>query len=175
MLKVNNIFLNWLPFQKKIMEKKTYHFEYQKFNNLTQLTEDDRLLVECSIRAAEKAYAPYSQFRVGAALLLENGEILSGNNQENASYPVGVCAERTLLTYAHANFPDLKKIKLAVSVLDTDQDVSPCGLCRQTLLEYETIQNQNLEILLHNNSGSTLVIPAASVLLPLHFDKSSLA
>lgn len=157
------------------MENKTYHFEYQKYKSSEDLPTQDRNLIEESKKAAENAYAPYSNFRVGAALLLENGDIYTGNNQENASYPVGVCAERTLLSYVHANFPNLKKIKLAISVLDTAKDVSPCGLCRQTLLEYETLQNQSLEILLHNASGSVLVIPSASALLPLHFDNQSLS
>ncbi len=157
------------------MEKKTYQFEYQKFNNLDELSDQNKNLIELSKNAAEKAYAPYSNFRVGAAILLENGEILTGNNQENASYPVGICAERTLLSYVHSNFPDLSKIKLAISVLDTDKDVSPCGLCRQTLLEYEALQNQPLEILLHNASDSVLVISSASALLPLHFDNQSLS
>lgn len=157
------------------MEKKTYQFEYQKFNNLNELSEENKNLVELSKKAAEKAYAPYSNFRVGAAILLENGEILTGSNQENASYPVGICAERTLLSYAHANFPDLKKIKLAVSVLDTPKEVSPCGMCRQTILEYETLQNQPIEILLHSTSDSVLAISSASALLPLHFDNQSLS
>lgn len=157
------------------MEKKTYQFEYQKFNDLNELTDSDKKLVQISKEAAEKAYAPYSNFRVGAAILLENGEILTGSNQENASYPVGICAERTLLSYAHANFPDVKKIKMAVSVLDTAKDVSPCGMCRQTILEYETLQNQRIEILLHSNSGSVLSISSASALLPLHFDNHSLS
>lgn len=157
------------------MEKKTYQFEYQKFNDLNELTEENKNLVDLSKKAAEKAYAPYSNFRVGAAILLENGEILTGSNQENASYPVGTCAERTLLSYVHANFPDLKKIKMAVSVLDTAKDVSPCGMCRQAILEYETLQNQPIEILLHSNSGSVLSISSVSALLPLHFDNRSLS
>lgn len=156
------------------MEKKTYQFEYQKYNTLSELSEENQNLIELSKKAAEKAYAPYSKFRVGAAILLENGEILSGSNQENASYPVGVCAERTLLSYAHANFPGSKKLKLAISVLDTSKDVSPCGLCRQTLLEYESLQGQPIEIMLHNMSGTVIVLPSASSLLPLHFNNDML-
>ncbi len=157
------------------MEKKTYQFEYQKYNTLSELSEENQNLIELSKKAAEKAYAPYSKFRVGAAILLENGEILSGSNQENASYPVGVCAERTLLSYAHANFPGSKKLKLAISVLDTSKDVSPCGLCRQTLLEYESLQGQPIEIMLHNMSGTVIVLPSASSLLPLHFNNDMLS
>lgn len=156
------------------MENKIYQFEYQKHNNPNELSEENQNLIDLSKKAAEKAYAPYSKFRVGAAILLENGEILSGNNQENASYPVGICAERTLLSYAHANFPESKKLKLAISVLDTSKDVSPCGLCRQTLLEYESLQGQPIEIMLHNMSGTVIVLPSASSLLPLHFNNDML-
>src|SRR5690606_25548619 len=115
-------------------------FEFLNYDTLSELDPKRKKLIEKSIEIAEKAYVPYSNFHVGAAVLLDNGEILTGNNQENASYPVGICAERTLLSYVHANFPYNKKIRLAISVLDTDKDVSPCGLCRQTLLEYENIQ-----------------------------------
>lgn len=157
------------------MKKINYQFEYLKYENLSDLDAERKKLVEASIEIAGKAYVPYSNFHVGAAILLDNGEIILGNNQENASYPVGICAERTLLSYIHANFPDNKKLKLAVSVLDTNKDVSPCGLCRQSILEYENLQSQPIEIILHNNSGSILIIPSASSLLPLHFDSEMLS
>lgn len=152
-----------------------YEFEYKKFDSIEQLDSVRRGLLEKSIEIAKKAYAPYSNFHVGTTVLLENGETFSGNNQENASYPVGICAERTLLSFVHANFPNQKKMILAISVVDTDKDVSPCGLCRQSILEYETLQGQGIEILLHNRSGSVLVIPSASSLLPLHFDSDMLS
>ena len=157
------------------MNKLKYEFDYQKYDSIQELDSVRRGLLEKSIEIAKLAYAPYSNFRVGATVLLENGETFSGNNQENASYPVGICAERTLLSFVHANFPQQKKMILAISVLDTDKDVSPCGLCRQTILEYETTQGQGIEILLHNRSGSVLVIPSASSLLPLHFDSDMLS
>lgn len=157
------------------MKKITYQFDYIKYDAVTELDELRQKLIEKSIQAAQNAYAPYSNFHVGAAVLLENGEILIGSNQENASYPVGVCAERTLLTFAHANYPAQKKLILAVSVLDTDQDVSPCGLCRQSILEYEKLQNQPIEIMLHNRSGSVLLIPSADSILPLNFNQEMLA
>src|SRR5690606_33708317 len=156
------------------MKKIQYQFEYLKYDNLSELDEERKNLVEISREIAHKAYVPYSNFHVGAAVLLDNGEIITGNNQENASYPVGICAERTLLSYVHANFPGQKKLKLAVSVLDTDKDVSPCGLCRQSILEYETLQKSPIEIILHNNKNSVLVIPSASSILPLHFDSEML-
>ncbi|MET3731609.1 cytidine deaminase [Moheibacter stercoris] len=156
------------------MEKIQYQFEYIKYSSLDELDETRKNLVKKSIEIAKKAHVPYSNFHVGAAVLLENGEILVGNNQENASYPVGTCAERTLLNYVHANFPEQKKLILAVSVLDTDQDVSPCGMCRQAILEYENLQNENIEIILHNNSGSLIHIPSAQSILPLNFNSKML-
>lgn len=156
------------------MKKKSYQFEYLKFSDISELDETRKNLIQKANEAAKNAYVPYSNFHVGAAVLLENGEIITGNNQENASYPVGICAERTLLSYVHANFPNLKKLKLAISVLDTGKDVSPCGLCRQSILEYETLQNSPIEIILHNNKNSVLVIPSASSILPLHFDSEML-
>lgn len=156
------------------MKKIIKDFEYKFYENLDELDEKEKKLIRISEEAAKNAHAPYSNFRVGTAVLLENGEIFTGNNQENASYPVGICAERTLLSYVHANYPNLLKKKLAISVLDTDHIVSPCGLCRQTLLEYESLQNQSIEIILHNRIGSVLVIPSAASLLPLFFDGKSL-
>ena len=156
------------------MKKIQYQFEYVRYDNLGELEDEKRKLVESANQIAKDAYVPYSNFHVGAVVELENGEILKGNNQENASYPVGICAERTLLSYAKANNPDVKILRLAVSVLDTEKDVSPCGMCRQFILEYETQQNQTIEIILHNRSGSTLVIPSISALLPLHFDSKML-
>lgn len=157
------------------MKNKKYQFEYQIYESLEDVNELDRTLIQRSIDAAQDANAPYSNFRIGAAVLLENGEIFTGNNQENASYPVGICAERTLISYVHANFPHLKKIKLAVSALDTDKNVSPCGMCRQFLLEYETLQNQKIELIFHNPKAETLIISSVSSLLPLHFDSEALS
>lgn len=156
------------------MEKLNFSFEFNLYNSLGELDSIRKSLIKKAVETAHNAYAPYSKFRVGAAVLLENDEIICGNNQENASYPVGICAERTLLSFVHAQFPELKKIILAISVLDTNKDVSPCGLCRQTILEYETIQNQDIEILLHSNSGRVLQIPSGKMLLPLHFNSKSL-
>lgn len=157
------------------MKKINYQFEYLKYDHLSELDNERKKLVEKSIEIAKNAYVPYSNFHVGAAVLLDNGEIIVGNNQENASYPVGICAERTLLSYVHANFPGNAKLILAISVLDTDKDVSPCGLCRQSILEYENLQSQPIEIILYNNSGSVIIIPSASSLLPLHFDSEMLS
>lgn len=157
------------------MKKFTYKFEYLKYDSVDELDAMRKELIQKSIESSKNAYAPYSNFHVGATVLLQNEKTFSGNNQENASYPVGICAERTLMSYVHANFPNEKKLILAISVLDTDKDVSPCGICRQTLLEYENLQNQPIEILLHSQSGSVLRVPSASALLPLHFDSDMLS
>lgn len=156
------------------MRKIQFQFEYYRYEEISELDEVRQRLIQQAIESAKKAYAPYSSFRVGAAVLLDNSEISCGNNQENASYPVGICAERTLLSYVHANFPTQKKLILAVSVPDTDKEVSPCGLCRQTILEYETLQGQPIEILLHNRSGAVLQISSGSQLLPLNFNQNML-
>lgn len=156
------------------MRKIQFQFEYNRYEEISELDEVRQKLIQQAIESAKKAYAPYSNFRVGAAVLLDNSEISCGNNQENASYPVGICAERTLLSYVHANFPTQKKLILAVSVPDTDKEVSPCGLCRQTILEYETLQGQPIEILLHNRSGAVLQISSGSQLLPLNFNQNML-
>ncbi len=157
-----------------MMKKLNFKFEYDLYESIDELDTVRKELIQKAVDAAGKAYAPYSNFHVGAAVLLGNGEIISGNNQENASYPVGICAERTLLSYVHANFPDQKKKILAITVLDTDLEVSPCGLCRQTIIEYETVQKDPIEIILHNRSGTVLVIPSGATLLPLHFNSESL-
>jgi len=158
-----------------IMEKLSFSFDYTVYDSVDELDETRKKLIEKAVEAGHKAYAPYSSFHVGAAVLLESGKMISGSNQENASYPVGICAERTLLSFVHANHPEDKKTILAVSVLDTDSAASPCGLCRQTIIEYENVQKQSIEILLHNRSGSVLSIPSGSALLPLHFDSESLS
>lgn len=157
------------------MKNIQYKFEYTRYESLEELDHERKNLVVAAQEIANQAYAPYSNFHVGAAVLLENGEILKGNNQENASYPVGICAERTLLSFVHANHPEKKMLKLAISVPDTDFDVSPCGMCRQFILEFEKKQAQPIEIILHNRTGSVLVIPSISVLLPLHFESKMLS
>jgi cytidine deaminase len=129
-------------------------------------------LIACAIEAGKKAYAPYSDFKVGAAVLLENGEIIVGNNQENAAYPSGLCAERVAVFYAKANYPDVKIKQIAVIAIKEDQllepPVSPCGSCRQVLLEYEDQQAKEIQIIL-GGAQQTYLIEKTSDLLPLSF------
>ena len=138
-----------------------------------ELPEEVRSLVNSAKKAAENAYAPYSNFLVGAALLIENGHILTGNNQENASYPAGICAERVVLTYAHANWPQIKPLKIAVVAKRRDTQnysfVTPCGICRQTIAEYENKFNSPIEIYMLSPDGQVLKAMGIDVLLPFKF------
>ncbi len=148
------------------------------FRDVSELEIDDKLLMEQAILAREKAYAPYSKFSVGAALLLENGEIILGNNQENAAYPSGMCAERVAIWNAGAIFPNVKILKLAITAKSAnnlvDKPVGPCGACRQSLFEYEFKQHQPFEILFMGEVGEIVKVPSLKSLLPFSFDNSYL-
>lgn len=123
---------------------------------LDELTAEEKNLVELARKSTYRSYAPYSKFHVGAAILLSNGETVTGANQENAAYPSGLCAERTAAYYAHANYPDatFKMIAIAARGTDgnpTEKPISPCGACRQALLEYETLAKHNVPVILAGN------------------------
>lgn len=142
-------------------------------SRLEELPEDIRSLINKAKEAAENAYAPYSNFLVGAALQLESGETLSGNNQENAVFPAGICAERVVLTYAHANWPQTKPLKIAVVARRRDKEmyafVTPCGICRQTLTEYEQKFGSPIEIYMLGADGQVLKAAGVDELLPFKF------
>ncbi len=135
-------------------------------------------LLDEAHKATRHAYAPYSKFNVGAAVLLNNGKVVIGANQENASYPVGVCAERVAITSASAQFPGVKVKAVAISAKakrgKTDNPVAPCGICRQTILEYELLHQQNIELVLQGETGDIYWIPSAKTLLPLFFSHDNL-
>lgn len=146
---------------------------YELFNSTLDLNEKDKQLVEEAVKAANSAYAKYSNFKVGAALLLDNGEIVLGNNQENIAYPSGLCAERTALFYTGANFPNQKVISLAVygvgDLLENNGPVTPCGSCRQVMAETISRQNKGFELLLIGANGQIVKFQNALDLLPLPF------
>lgn len=148
------------------------------YNNLNELPKDDIELMNKAQEARGKAYAPYSMFNVGAAILLANGEIITGSNQENASYPSGLCAERTAIYYAGAQYPNVKILKMAIiagSLKEiTDKPIPPCGACRQTIAEYEIKQEESIEIFFMGETGKVMKSNSLSNLLPLVFDKSVL-
>lgn len=139
---------------------------------LAECSEIEKKLIEAAKEATKKAYAPYSGFKVGAAVLLENGEIISGNNQENAAYPSGLCAERTTVFFANATFPNQKIEALAVAAWHkdrfTNEVITPCGGCRQVLLETENRFNAPMKILMYGNEA-VYMLESAKDLLPLSF------
>ncbi len=148
------------------------------FENLEALPEDVDLLMQKAVETREKAYAPYSKFHVGAALLLDNGEIITGSNQENASYPSGLCAERTAIYYAGSQYPEAKVVRMAISAASkkqtTTMPIPPCGACRQAIAEYEVKQETPIEIYFMGEKGKIVKSNSLANLLPLVFDKSVL-
>ncbi|RRD76642.1 cytidine deaminase [Alloprevotella sp. OH1205_COT-284] len=147
--------------------------------NGTGLSEQLKNLVEQAKNATETSYAAYSGFHVGAALLLENGEVVCGSNQENAAYPAGICAERTAIFYANAHQPKVAPVAIAIAAWrKTDKKflahpISPCGICRQVLVETETRYKQKIKVLLYGDSG-IYEVESASQLLPFRFDSDAL-
>ena len=148
------------------------------YNNLDELSAKDQTLMNKAIEARGNAYAPYSKFHVGAALLLDNGEIVLGNNQENAAYPSGMCAERVAIWQAGSLFPGVKIKKLAISASSTitkvDKPIGPCGACRQTLSEYEINQKEPFPVIFMGEVGEIVKTPSLLSLLPFSFDSSYL-
>ena len=148
------------------------------FKDISELSLEDKMLMNKAIETRKKAYAPYSKFNVGAALLLENGEIILGNNQENAAYPSGMCAERVAIWRAGSEFPGVKIKKLAISasseISKVDKPVGPCGACRQTLSEYEINQKEPMEVIFMGEFGEVIKTASLLSLLPFSFDKSYL-
>ena len=145
-----------------------------KVYTYTELNETDKILVEKAIKVALNAYAPYSKFYVGAAVKLSNGEIVTGNNQENAAFPSGTCAERSAIYYAHANYPDATVDAIAIAAHHNgdyvETPISPCGACRQAILEYETLAKKPIRVLLCGRS-EVYQIDGIATLLPLCFSE----
>lgn len=160
------------------MKKITISAELDLFNSVEELPKEVQDLMEQAFEAREKSYSPYSNFKVGAAILLENGEVICGSNQENASYPAGLCAERTAIFYAGAKYPNVRIQKIALSARALNHIVEtptpPCGSCRQAIAEYEVRQEQPIEIYFMGEKGKVVKARSVSDLLPLIFDKSYL-
>jgi len=158
------------PFMKEI----TIQIKYTEYEDTNQLPEEDNGLIMKAREAAKNAYAPYSGFRVGAAVLLENGVIVTGNNQENAAYPSGLCAERTALFYASSQYPKIPVVSIAISTINLTATPSelakPCGACRQVIAEYEDVAGKPMQIIL-DSANKILVLNGIDSLLPLRFKK----
>lgn len=155
------------------MEKKEVRFSYERYSSVDQLSVDDRAAFDQAIIAAKGAYAPYSKFAVGAAVLLANGEVVLGSNQENIAYPSGLCAERVALFAAAAMHPNVPVRLLAITAqpisVDENTEVTPCGACRQVMLEYERILKQDIRIITGAPTGPISIIDNARSLLPMAF------
>lgn len=148
-----------------------------KVYQYNELCEEDKRLIEQAKEATKRSYAPYSKFSVGAAVLLSNGEIITGTNQENAAYPSGLCAERTALFYANSSYPKEFVKKLAVAAR-TEKDfinspIPPCGGCRQVILETEKRYHEPIQILLYGKN-EIYVFKGVNAILPLSFDGSEM-
>lgn len=140
---------------------------------LTDLSKEDQSLISKAKHSVKHAYAPYSGFLVGASLLLDNGEIVTGSNQENVAYPSGLCAERVALFYAGATYPNntIKTIAITAEskTFDINDVISPCGSCRQVMAEYQERQEKNIKILLHAQDNEILIVKRVEDLLPFMF------
>ena len=160
------------------MEFKRITSEIKVYDTVQDLPKPALELMRAATGIKTDAYSPYSDFQVGAALRLANGEIIKGNNQENSSYPAGLCAERVALFYASANFPEhsVDMMALTASPINApnDQPVPPCGSCRQVIAEYEYKFNKPMEILFMGDRGKVLAVDSIKALLPLAFDRSFL-
>ncbi len=155
------------------MAKKEISITIEEFGSSSELSNDDQLLLDKARKGTSPSYSPYSNFKVSAVAKLANGELVSGTNQENASYPVGICAERTLLSAVAVLYPGMAIDTMAISYLNgngsSNQAISPCGICRQTLVEHEVRTGKSMRIILSGQEGNVLILPSAKSLLPLSF------
>jgi cytidine deaminase len=155
------------------MASEKYSFEYEVYNSIDELNDEDKQLLQQAKDITSTAYAPYSDFHVAAAAKLSNGQVVKGTNQENASYPVAICAERTLLGALGVLFPNEPIETMAITYHNlhgaSNKPASPCGMCRQALMEYETRTHHPIRLILAGKEGKVFVIPQANMLLPLGF------
>ena len=160
------------------MKENKFEFNYTVFESIDELPQDLHWLLNEARQVTENAYAPYSNFQVGAVARLKNGEVVSGSNQENASFPAGLCAERVLLATASTLFPKFPIQTMAISYksenVNSDHPISPCGICRQTLQEYEERVEHPMQLILGGMTGPVYVIDSVSRLLPLAFTSEEL-
>ena len=160
------------------MNKEEYKFSYEVYDSIDGLNEQDAWLLNEARKVTATAYAPYSSFNVAAVAKLANGAVVTGTNQENASYPVGICAERSLLATAAALHPNIPVDTIAISYDNTrgtsNKPISPCGMCRQSLVEYEERVKQPIRLILSGQKGSVIILEKANALLPFSFGSTDL-
>lgn len=160
------------------MKEKELKFSLRVFENVNELSKEDASLMAAAKNALKDSYSPYSNFKVAATVLLANGETVTGTNQENAAFPVGICAEGTALSAASALYPNVAVKKIVITVKSgthvINHPVAPCGICRQRILEYETRFNNNIEIILMGEEGEVYSVATVKDILPLNFSKEDL-
>ncbi len=160
------------------MENRQLHIDYEFYDSLSELPIRLQHLVGQSRKISAMGYAPYSRFRVGAAVLLSDGTVVLGNNQENASYPEGLCAERVAVFSAKANYPEqpIEAIAICSNPMDfsTSVPLAPCGACRQVLAEYENKDKKDITLLLTSLKGPIIQIKSVKALLPFQFSAENL-
>lgn len=155
------------------MNSKEYRFSFDEFDSIDELSAPDAGLLKAARTLTSQAYAPYSGFKVAAVAILVNGKVVEGTNQENASYPVGICAERTLMSHAGTQFPGIGIETMAISYHDSRREeyypISPCGMCRQFLQEFEERTKQPIRLILSGQKGKVYIVHQSNHLLPLAF------
>jgi cytidine deaminase len=160
------------------MNKIEIKTSFTAYQSVEELPQEAQSLMHQAVEVRKNAYAPYSKFRVGAALLLDNGEVVLGSNQENAAYPSGLCAERVAIFHSNAIYPNARILKMAISAAsdtnETKSPIPPCGACRQSISEYEFKQGTPIEIYFMGESGEVYKSDSIKNLLPLSFDKNFL-
>ena len=158
--------------------QKEFTLKYEEYASDAELAPADAELLRVAREVTAHAYAPYSHFRVGAAARLVGGAVITGTNQENASYPAGICAERTLLSVAGAQHPGVAIDTLAISYHNgngvSDRPISPCGICRQSLQEFEQRTGRPMRIILGGETGKIIVLERSGLLLPFAFSANEL-
>ncbi|MBT3174080.1 MAG: cytidine deaminase [Lentimicrobiaceae bacterium] len=160
------------------MKEKEVVIKYGEYQNKEDLGVEDSKLVLSANEATNNSYAPYSDFKVGAAILLDNGEIIKGTNQENSAYPSGLCAERVAIFFANSQFPDavIKSIAIASQTdrFESDEPISPCGSCRQVISEAENRQKSKIRVIMSGNKCVTRIVEGIENLLPFGFQEDKL-
>lgn len=159
------------------MKKLSITIDYNEYDSVDELNAEDKTLMEKAHEAGKTAYAPYSHFSVGAAVLLENGVVVKGSNQENAAYPTGLCGERVAIFSASAQYPGVAIKTIAItaksSKINVSSPVTPCGDCRQAISEYEVLYGKPIRFLLMGETGKVLELKNVESLLPLRFESKS--
>jgi cytidine deaminase len=160
------------------MNTEVFNFDFEVYKSIDELNKEDADLLAEARKVTQFAYVPYSNFRVGAFAKLVNGETVSGTNQENASYPAGICAERTLMSVASSLFPETGIDTIAISYNNingkSDHPISPCGICRQSLAEFQARTKNPIRVILSGMEGEVQVIKNAANLLPLSFSSEDM-